>query len=83
MSSRPRKIFSAIPILRERGFAREVFHPAVGWVTRAGPSVRLTEHGYTPRGFAHVAGEDNEAVLGEFLDIGRRDRDLAERKVLR
>ena len=29
------------PHLRERGLAREVFHPRVGWVTRAGPSVRL------------------------------------------
>ena len=52
------------PHLRERGFAREVFHPQIGWVTRAGPSVRMTEHGFAPRGEAHVAGEDNDAVLG-------------------
>ena len=72
------------PHLRERGFAREVFHPQIGWVTRAGPSVRLTEQGYTPRGFAHVAGEDNEAVLGELLGMsGAEINDLTERKVLR
>jgi len=72
------------PHLRERGFAREVFHPQIGWVTRAGPSVRLTEHGYTPRGFAHVAGEDNEAVLGELLGMsGTEINDLTERNVLR
>ena len=72
------------PHLRERGFAREVFHPQIGWVTRAGPSVRLTEQGYTPRGFAHVAGEDNEAVLGELLGMsGAEINDLTERNVLR
>ena len=72
------------PHLRERGFAREVFHPQIGWVTRAGPSVRLTEQGYTPRRFAHVAGEDNEAVLGELLGMsGAEINDLTERKVLR
>ena len=72
------------PHLRERGFAREVFHPQIGWVTRAGPSVRLTEQGYTPRGFAHVAGEDNEAVLGELLGMsGVEINDLTERNVLR
>ena len=72
------------PHLRERGFAREVFHPQIGWVTRAGPSVRLTEHGYTPRGFAHVAGEDNDAVLGELLGMSAGEiNDLTERKVLR
>lgn len=72
------------PHLRERGFAREIFHPQIGWVTRAGPSVRLTEHGYTPRGFAHVAGEDNDAVLGELLGMsGAEINDLTERKVLR
>src|SRR5216117_2745917 len=31
------------PHLRERGFARDVYHKQVGWVTRVGPSVRLTE----------------------------------------
>ena len=72
------------PHLRERGFAQEVFHPEVGWVTRAGPSARLTEHGFEPSGYAHVAGEDNETVLGELLGLSSAAiRDLAERKVLR
>ena len=72
------------PHLRERGFAREVFHPSVGWVTRAGPSARLTEHGYQPPGAAHGAGDDNETVLGEILGLSRDAiRGLAERKVLR
>jgi len=72
------------PHLRERGFAREVFHPEVGWATRAGPSARLTEHGFEPSGYAHVAGEDNETVLGELLGLSSDAiRDLAERKVLR
>jgi formyl-CoA transferase len=72
------------PHLRERGLAREVFHPGLGWVTRAGPSVRLTEHGYPPGGMAHSAGDDNEAVFGEILGLsGAAIRDLAERKVLR
>ena len=72
------------PHLRERGFAQEVFHPEVGWATRAGPSARLTEHGFEPSGYAHVAGEDNETVLGELLGLSSDAiRDLAERKVLR
>jgi crotonobetainyl-CoA:carnitine CoA-transferase CaiB-like acyl-CoA transferase len=72
------------PHLRERGFAREVFHPEVGWVTRAGPSARLTEHGFEPSGYAHVAGEDNETVLGELLGLSSDAiRNLTERKVLR
>ena len=72
------------PHLRERGFAREVYHSQVGWVTRAGPSVRLTEHGYAPAGQAHVASEDNEAVLGEILGLSNAEiRDLTERQVLR
>ena len=72
------------PHLRERGFAQEVFHPEVGWATRAGPSARLTEHGFEPSGCAHVAGEDNETVLGELLGLSSDAiRDLAERKVLR
>jgi len=72
------------PHLRERGFAREVFHPGVGWVTRAGPSARLTEHGSQPSGIAHVAGEDNETVLGELLGLSSDAiRGLVERKVLR
>ncbi|HLN87526.1 MAG TPA: CoA transferase [Candidatus Limnocylindrales bacterium] len=72
------------PHLRERGLAREVFHPSVGWVTRAGPSARLTEHGHQPSGVAHGAGEDNEAVLGELLGLSTDAiSGLAERKVLR
>jgi len=31
------------PHLRERGLARDVYQPQVGWVTRVGPSARLTE----------------------------------------
>jgi crotonobetainyl-CoA:carnitine CoA-transferase CaiB-like acyl-CoA transferase len=72
------------PHLRERGFAREVYHPQVGWVTRAGPSVRLTEHGFTPSGFTHTAGEDNEAVLRDFLGLSSAEiSDLVDRRVLR
>jgi len=72
------------PHLRERGFAREVFHPQVGWVTRAGPSVRVTNHTSAPHSFTHVAGEDNETVLGELLGMSREEiSDLAERQVLR
>jgi crotonobetainyl-CoA:carnitine CoA-transferase CaiB-like acyl-CoA transferase len=72
------------PHLRERGSVREVFHSQVGWVSRPGPSVRLTQHGHTPRGDTHVAGEDNEAVLGEILGMsGAEIRDLIDRQVLR
>jgi crotonobetainyl-CoA:carnitine CoA-transferase CaiB-like acyl-CoA transferase len=72
------------PHLRERGFAREVFHRGIGWVTRAGPSVRLTERRFQPRDEAHVAGEDNEAVFGEILGLSRDEiDDLTDRKVLR
>ena len=72
------------PHLRERGFAREVYHLQVGWVTRAGPSVRLTEHGFTPSGFTHTAGEDNEAVLNDFLCMSNAEISaLVDRKVLR
>jgi crotonobetainyl-CoA:carnitine CoA-transferase CaiB-like acyl-CoA transferase len=73
------------PHLRERGFARDVFHKEVGWVTRAGPSVRLTEGDAFPRNeFAHTAGEDNEAVLGELLGMSTETiTELKEREVLR
>jgi len=72
------------PHLRERGSAREVYHPETGWVTRAGPSVRLARPRPTPPGFAHAAGEDNEAVLGEILGLSSAEiTDLVERKVLR
>jgi crotonobetainyl-CoA:carnitine CoA-transferase CaiB-like acyl-CoA transferase len=72
------------PHLRERGFAREVFHSQVGWVTRAGPSVRLSEQQFSPSGVAHQAGDDNEAVLGELLGLSKaRIAELTEREVLR
>ena len=72
------------PHLRERGFAREVYCPPIGWITRAGPSVRLTEQGHKPHGFAHVSGEDNEAVLGDILGMSSAEiRDLADRQILK
>ncbi len=72
------------PHLRERGFAREVRHAQIGWVTRVGPSVRLAEHGFAPCGDAHVAGQDNETVLGELLGMSSAEiRDLRERQVLK
>ena len=72
------------PHLRERGFAREIFHPQVGWVTRAGPSVRMAESGFRPRGEAHVAGQDNETVLSEILGMSSAEiSDLIDRQVLR
>ena len=72
------------PHLRERGFAREVYHPQIGWVTRAGPSVRLTERGFTPSGEAHTAGQDNDAVLGEILGLSKAEiRDLTDRQVVK
>jgi crotonobetainyl-CoA:carnitine CoA-transferase CaiB-like acyl-CoA transferase len=72
------------PHLRERGFTREVFHNALGWVTRAGPSVRLTESRQSGSGVAHGAGDDNETVLGELLGLSTTQiKDLTEREVLR
>lgn len=72
------------PHLRERGFSREVFHPQIGWVTRAGPSVRLAGQTSAPRAFTHVAGEDNEIVLGELLGMSNAEiHDLVERQVLK
>jgi crotonobetainyl-CoA:carnitine CoA-transferase CaiB-like acyl-CoA transferase len=73
------------PHLRERGVAREVFHPQVGWTTRAGPAVRLAQGDAFPRAeFAHTAGEDNEAVLGELLGMSTKAiTELKERDVLR
>jgi len=53
-------------------------------VTRVGPSVRMAESKYLPRGDAHVAGQDNEAVLGEILGMSSVEiRDLTERRVLK
>lgn len=72
------------PQLRERGLAREVYHREVGWVTRAGPTARLNHNRSIADGMVHVAGEDNEAVLGEILGISEPEiRQLYERKVLR
>ena len=72
------------PHLRERGSVREVFHPPAGWVTRAGPSVRLNQSKFTPKNEAHFAGADNEAVLGELLGMSSEQiGDLTQREVLR
>jgi benzylsuccinate CoA-transferase BbsF subunit len=72
------------PHLRERGFAREVYHPQIGWLTRAGPSVRLTQLRFSPSGAAHQAGDDNEAVCGELLGMSKAEiQDLTEREILR
>ena len=72
------------PHLRERGLAREVFHPQVGWLTRAGATVRFASQSAAPEAYTHVAGEDNEAVLGEILGMSAEEiRDLTERQVLR
>ena len=72
------------PHLRERGFARDVYLPQVGWVTRVGPSVRLTESDVSRSEFAHTAGEDNEAVFGELLGLPKEKiKELTQREVLR
>ena len=72
------------PHLRERGLAREVNHREIGWVTRAGPTARLSHNRTIADGPAHVAGEDNEAVLGEILGMSAAEiAGLYERKVLR
>jgi crotonobetainyl-CoA:carnitine CoA-transferase CaiB-like acyl-CoA transferase len=73
------------PHLRERGFAREIFHKEIGWLTRAGPSIRLTEgDAFSCDEFAHAAGQDNEAVLGELLGLDSAQiKELTEREVLR
>lgn len=72
------------PHLRERGFCREVFHKAVGWLTRAGASVRFTESKLSGNGIAHSAGDDNEIVFGELLGLSSAQvKELIEREVLR
>jgi benzylsuccinate CoA-transferase BbsF subunit len=73
------------PHLRERGSARDVYHPQVGWVTRVGPSARLSRgDAFTRDEFAHTAGEDNEAVFGELLGLSSAHiRELTEWEVLR
>jgi crotonobetainyl-CoA:carnitine CoA-transferase CaiB-like acyl-CoA transferase len=72
------------PHLRERGFAREVFHPQIGWATRTGPPVRLQGTKLAREEFAHLAGEDNEAVFGELLGLSSAEiKELTTRDVLR
>jgi crotonobetainyl-CoA:carnitine CoA-transferase CaiB-like acyl-CoA transferase len=72
------------PHLRERGSAREVFHPQTGWVTRAGPSARTASSTAARKEFAHVSGEDTEAVLDEVLGMSRAEiRELIDRRVVR
>ena len=72
------------PHLRERGSAREVFHQPLGWVTRAGPSVRSSDAKFAQKEQAHFAGDDNEAVFGELLGMSSRQiADLRQRDVLR
>ena len=72
------------PHLRERGFARDVHLPQVGWTTHVGPSVRLTDSLATRKEVVHTAGEDNEAVFGELLGLStEKIKELTEREVLR
>jgi crotonobetainyl-CoA:carnitine CoA-transferase CaiB-like acyl-CoA transferase len=72
------------PHLREREFARDVYLPQVGWLTRAGPSVRMTERPFMPKDEAHLAGEDNEAVFGELLGLSKETiKEMTEQDVLR
>jgi crotonobetainyl-CoA:carnitine CoA-transferase CaiB-like acyl-CoA transferase len=72
------------PHLRERGFAREIYIPELGWLTRAGPSVRLSDHSVSRDDVVHGPGEDNEAVFGELLGLSRASvSELMARDVLR
>jgi benzylsuccinate CoA-transferase BbsF subunit len=72
------------PHLRERGFARDVRLPQVGWATHVGPSVRLTDSLAPRKEVVHTAGEDNEAVFGELLGLStEKIKELTEREVLR
>ena len=72
------------PHLRERGFARDVCLPQAGWLTRAGPSVRMRERPFVPKDEAHRAGEDNETVFGELLGLSKAQiKEMTERGVLR
>ena len=72
------------PHLRERGFARDVYVPPIGWLTRAGPSVRLTENPFIPKDETHLAGEDNEAVFGGLLGLSTaKIKEMTEQGVLR
>lgn len=72
------------PHLRERGFARDVYLPQAGWLTRAGPSVRMPDRPFIAKDEAHLAGEDNEAVFGELLGLSKAQiKALTEQGVLR
>ena len=72
------------PHLRERGLAREVFHNPIGWVTRAGPSVRFHDGSQPREEYSHTAGTDNESVLGGLLEMSEAEiKALAGRGVLR
>jgi crotonobetainyl-CoA:carnitine CoA-transferase CaiB-like acyl-CoA transferase len=72
------------PHLRERGSARESYLPEIGWLTHAGPSVRLTEYNVALNKVVHGPGEDNEAVFGELLGLSQdRIEELTARDVLR
>jgi benzylsuccinate CoA-transferase BbsF subunit len=72
------------PHLRERGFAREIHIPELGWLTRAGRSARVSEHPVSRDEVAHGPGEDNEAVFGELLGLSQATvRELTARDVLR
>ncbi len=72
------------PHLRERGFARDVYLPQAGWLTRTGPSFRMTDNPFMPKDEAHLAGEDNEAVFGELLGLSKtKIAEMTEQGVLR
>jgi crotonobetainyl-CoA:carnitine CoA-transferase CaiB-like acyl-CoA transferase len=72
------------PHLRERGFARDVYLPQAGWLTRAGPSVRTPDRPFIAKDEAHLAGEDHEGVFGELLGLSKAQiKALTEQGVLR
>lgn len=72
------------PHLRERRSAREIFYPQVGWVTRAGSSVRLGKTNIANDEPGHLAGDDNEEVFGELLGMSKEAiADLVAREVIR
>jgi benzylsuccinate CoA-transferase BbsF subunit len=72
------------PHLRQRGFARDVYHKEIGWLTRVGPSVRLRTTEAEREKIVQTAGEDNEVIFGQLLGMsGVQIKDLRERQVLR
>jgi crotonobetainyl-CoA:carnitine CoA-transferase CaiB-like acyl-CoA transferase len=72
------------PHLRERGFAQEVLHPSAGWITQVGPTVWLSQKPDSLRYESHEAGQDNEAVFGELLEMpSEKVKALVEQGVLR